>query len=63
MILFVIVLVFAAFDVKNLYGRKEYRLAKNFILVLFLSIIISIITLVAILAIYFSHCIIISLCQ
>ncbi len=49
MILFVIVLVFAAFEVKNLYGHKEYRLAKNFILVLFVSVIISIIALVAIL--------------
>jgi hypothetical protein len=49
MTLFVIVLIFAAFDVKKLYDRKEYRLAKKFILVLFLSIIISIIALVAIL--------------
>jgi hypothetical protein len=48
MVLFVIVLLFAAFDVQKLCAHKEYRLAKTFILLLFLSIVISIIALVAI---------------
>jgi hypothetical protein len=48
MVLFLIVLLFAAFDVKKLCAHKEYRLAKNFIVFLFLSIIISIIALIAI---------------
>jgi hypothetical protein len=49
MVLFVVVLVFAAFDVKKLYAHKEYRLARNFIVFLFLSIILSTIALVVIL--------------
>lgn len=43
-----IVLGFAVYDAKNLYDNKEHRLAKNFILFLILSIIISFIIIASI---------------
>jgi hypothetical protein len=43
-----VVLGFAVYDAKKLYDNKEHRLAKNFILSLILSIIISFIIIGAI---------------
>jgi len=43
-----IVLGFAVYNAKKLYDNKEHRLAKNFILILILSIIISFIIIAAI---------------
>lgn len=46
--LLLFVLGFAAYDVKKLFDNKEYRLARNFVILLILSIIASFIVIAAI---------------
>ena len=47
-VLLLIVLCFAAYDIKKLIDNKEYRLTKKFVLLLFTSIIVSSLILMAI---------------
>ena len=42
MVFFLIILVFAAFDIKRLYDNKERGLARRFVFFLFLSIVVSV---------------------
>jgi hypothetical protein len=45
LILLSIVLIYAGFNIKRLYKNREYSLARNFLLILFLAVIFSFIIL------------------